>query len=152
MANAFISRIIVVVMARKVMILILGCFVAAAGLFFVLSATAFPKLAEVSIFLSPKYSVADLGETGMIFVRSLSAVLGGLMIGWGITIMYFAYHFTRKARLFLLIAIITWFTTDSIGSLLNDLHYNVILNAVFLIFGLTVLFLSKTEEQLEEKV
>ncbi len=68
-------------MARKVMILILGCFVAATGLFFVLSATAFPTLAEISIFLSPKYSVADLGETRMIFVRSLSAVLGGLMIG-----------------------------------------------------------------------
>ncbi len=66
--------------------------------------------------------------------------------------MYFAYHFTRKARLFLSIAIVAWFTTDSIGSLLNDLHYNVILNAVFLIFGLLVLFLSKTEEQSEEKI
>ncbi len=134
------------------MIMILGCFVAAAGLFFVLSATVFPVLAEVSILLSPKYTVADLGETGMIFVRSLSAVLGGLMIGWEITIMYFSFHFTKKARLFLLIAIVTWFTTDSIGSLLNDLHYNVILNAVFLIFDLLALFLTKTDDQLEENV
>ncbi len=52
-------------MTRKVMIMVLGCFVAAAGLFFVLSATVFPALAEVSVFLSQTISVADLGGTGM---------------------------------------------------------------------------------------
>ena len=35
---------------------------------------------------------------------------------------------------------------------MNDLHYNVILNAGFLIFGLLALFLTKTDDQLEENV
>jgi len=62
------------------------------------------------------------------------------MIGWGITILYIADNYTRNAQRYLTIALLAWFVTDSIGSLMNSLEYNIILNLGFLIPGLIILY------------
>jgi hypothetical protein len=62
------------------------------------------------------------------------------MIGWGITILYIADNYTCNAQRYLTIALLALFVTDSIGSLMNSLEYNIILNLGFLIPGLIILY------------
>ncbi|MCE0722614.1 MULTISPECIES: hypothetical protein [Legionella] len=70
--------------------------------------------------------------------RTLSAVLGGVMIGWGWMMFYLVHPsvFNQFIRNALLSGIIVWFLTDSIGSYVSDLPMNIVLNIIFLIIFL----------------
>lgn len=66
--------------------------------------------------------------------RPLNAVLGGVMIGWGV-MMYGLLNpeiFCDGIRIVLLRGLLAWFVTDSIGSLAAEIPGNVILNLAFL--------------------
>jgi hypothetical protein len=110
------------------------------GLFFVLSATLFPELSKAIFLFSPEYDSSDVNEAGMDLVKALSAIFGAVIIGWGITIYYISDNFTPDSRKILTIALSLWFVLDSLGSLLNNLEYNVILNLSFLCAGLVALY------------
>lgn len=69
-----------------------------------------------------------------VFSRPLNAVLGGVMIGWGV-MMYGLLNpkiFSDGIRIVLLRGLLAWFVTDSIGSFAADIPGNVILNLAFL--------------------
>ncbi len=75
--------------------------------------------------------------------RPLNAVLGGVMIGWGVT-MYGLLNpkiFSDGIRIVLLRGLLAWFVTDSIGSLAAEIPGNVVLNIAFLVMFLPPLLL-----------
>lgn len=110
------------------------------GIFFVLSATLIPELSDLIFLFSPEHESSDVNEAGMDLIKALSAIFGGVLIGWGITILHISNNFTPESRKYLTYAIVLWFITDSFGSLLNNLEYNIILNACFLCLGMFALY------------
>ena len=73
----------------------------------------------------------------------LSAILGGILVGFGTMIWAVAEHVLRKdfvlGKRLILIPLICWFITDSLGSVLTGAWFNAVLNAG--IFGLFALAL-----------
>ena len=66
--------------------------------------------------------------------RSLNAVIGGVMIGWGV-MMYGLLNpkiFCDGIRIVLLRGLLAWFAIDSIGSFAADIPGNILLNIAFL--------------------
>lgn len=68
---------------------------------------------------------------------SVNAILGGIMVGWGM-LMYFvaagpvaAGNITLTRQM--LISVIAWFGVDSTGSYLSQLPGNILLNMLFLV-------------------
>jgi len=131
---------------RNVLLHRLGWLIAAMGSCYVLVATLFPSLSGAIFLFSPDHSAADVGQAGMDMILALSAVFGATMIGWGITIVYLADHFSRGARRFLTLGVLAWYVTDSAGSLWNHLGHNAILNTVFLLLALTALFARELDD------
>ena len=68
--------------------------------------------------------------------RLLSAIGGGIMVGWGILLWALAGEGMRIAPAFskrvILLSIWTWFCVDSLGSVLAGAPFNLIGNLVFL--------------------
>ena len=71
---------------------------------------------------------------------TINAVLGGVMIGWAALMYFLVKGPVAKGNIevakFILIALIIWFTFDSIGSILAGLPGNVLLNVLFLVLFL----------------
>ena len=128
-------------MTRNTLLYWFGWVVILVGSWFVLTATVLSSQATNILSFSADYSAeSEINDAGWDLLRALSAIFGGAMIGWGITILYIAENYTRNAQKYLTIALLAWFITDSIGSLMNSLEYNVILNLGFLIPGLIILY------------
>ncbi|MFB0544615.1 MAG: hypothetical protein ACETVN_02780 [Asgard group archaeon] len=128
-------------MPRNTLLYWFGWVVILVGSWFVLTATVLSSQATNILSFSADYSAeSEINDAGWDLLRALSAIFGGAMIGWGITILYIAENYTRNAQKYLTIALLAWFITDSIGSLMNSLEYNVILNLGFLIPGLIILY------------
>ena len=72
--------------------------------------------------------------------RLLLSIAGGVMIGWGVTILYVAgpvaAHDPALARRIILISMLCWFVPDSLGSIAAGGWVNVIGNC-----GLLAMFL-----------
>ncbi|MBX2801223.1 MAG: hypothetical protein KTR31_26335 [Myxococcales bacterium] len=68
--------------------------------------------------------------------RQLSAVLGGVMVGWGVTLLALTFGPLQAAPRATLRAMLTglgaWFVVDSTGSMISGLPGNVLLNVGFL--------------------
>jgi len=73
----------------------------------------------------------------------LNAILGGVLVGFGAMIWMVAEHVLRKdftlGRKLILIPLICWFITDSLGSVLAGAWFNAVLNTG--IFGPFILAL-----------
>jgi hypothetical protein len=68
--------------------------------------------------------------------RAVNAVLGGVMVGWGLLMFFLADERLMRAapvvpRL-LMISLLAWFAVDSLGSWAADLPGNIVLNLLFL--------------------
>ncbi|WP_051279596.1 hypothetical protein [Hellea balneolensis] len=80
----------------------------------------------------------------------LNAILGGILVGFGAMIWVVSQHVLRKnialGRRLILIPLICWFITDSLGSVLTGAWFNAVLNAG--IFGsfLIALYAGKVAE------
>jgi len=78
---------------------------------------------------------AQTGEASE--MRFLSAVSGGIMVGWGICLWMLATAGLREApqlsRRIILLSIGTWFVLDSAGSLVAGVPLNVAGNVLFLL-------------------
>ncbi len=72
--------------------------------------------------------------------RLLSAITGGLMMGWGLMIYQVASKlYLREPKLagsIILTSLLTWFVTDSIGSVVAGAPANALINVVFLVIFL----------------
>ena len=128
-------------MTRNILLYWFGWLVILVGSWFVLTGTLLTSQAKNILSFSADYSAeSEINDAGWDLIQGLSAIFGGVMIGWGITLLYIADNYTRNAQRYLNIALIAWFITDSIGSLMNSLEYNVIFNSAFLIVGLITLY------------
>lgn len=79
----------------------------------------------------------------------LNAILGGVLVGFGVMIWVVAEQVLRKdfalGRKLIFIPLIFWFLSDSLGSVLTGAWFNGVLNTgIFLSFG-AALFLGKRE-------
>jgi hypothetical protein len=72
--------------------------------------------------------------------RLLSAISGGLTMGWGVMIYLLATKlYPREPQLagsIILTSVVIWFVTDSIGSAFAGAPANVLINLVFLVIFL----------------
>ncbi len=80
----------------------------------------------------------------------LNAILGGVLVGFGVMIWVVAEQVLRKdfalGRKLIFIPLIFWFLSDSLGSVLTGAWFNGVLNTgIFLSFG-AALFLGKRED------
>lgn len=68
-------------------------------------------------------------------VRWLCAILGGVMIGWGVIVLKLIATVPDRAvvRSIVLAGVGTWFVVDSAGSLAAGVPLNVLSNLVFLL-------------------
>lgn len=75
---------------------------------------------------------------------ALNAVLGGVMVGWGLTLYFLAdgplADNPRDISKVILVGLIAWFMVDSAGSFAANLPGNVVLNVMFLALFLPPLF------------
>jgi hypothetical protein len=83
--------------------------------------------------------------------RLLSAIGGGLTMGWGVMIYLVAAKLYRRepelARSIILASVVTWFLVDSIGSVVAGAPANVIINLVFLLMFVVPLYVTSRQNQ-----
>ena len=74
----------------------------------------------------------------------LNAILGGILVGFGVMIWVVAEHVLRKdfviGRRLIFTPLICWFITDSLGSVFAGAWFNAVLNAGILGSFLAALF------------
>lgn len=82
--------------------------------------------------------------------RFLSALTGGFLFGWGITIWFLQKWVFNKApnqvRKSVLIGLCSWFVLDSLGSTLSGNSSNVLFNVMVLLLAAGPLWFSLPEE------
>ena len=108
----------------------------------VIAMAAYPPTAGIARFLLdlviwPVDGVQAISGPEM---RLLSAVSGGVMVGWGILLWLVATRLYPKdpglARTLILASIGTWFLVDSLASIVAGASLNALLNVSFLVlFG-----------------
>ena len=76
--------------------------------------------------------------------RAVNAVLGGVMVGWGLLMMFLADKqwmiAIPKLPRVMFISLLAWFVVDCAGSWLAELPGNILLNVGFLALFLPPLF------------
>lgn len=100
------------------------------------------------IFLAPFDTAARIiNDDGTL----LSAILGGVMIGWGAMIWQVTQHVLPEnpglAKRLILPPLILWFITDSAASLVSAAPFNAVLNVAFFAMFLLPLFRIRTMPQ-----
>jgi hypothetical protein len=83
-------------------------------------------------------------------LRLLSAIGGGLAVGFGSAIWLVANHLVPRdpalARKIILVSLGAWFLVDSTGSIVSGGHWNVLGNVLFLLaFAIPALFLPRAQ-------
>lgn len=65
----------------------------------------------------------------------LNAIVGGLMIGWGVTLLMLLQDATTKSRIWkaLITGLVAWYLVDSTGSYFSGFYLNIVLNSLFFI-------------------
>ena len=105
----------------------------------VIAMAAYPPTAGIARFLLdlviwPVDGVEAISGPEM---RLLSAVSGGVMVGWGILLWLVATRLYPKdpglARTLILASIGTWFLADSLASIVAGVPLNALLNVSFLV-------------------
>jgi hypothetical protein len=105
----------------------------------VIAMAAYPPTAGIARFLLdlviwPVDGVQAISGPEM---RLLSAVSGGVMVGWGILLWLVATRLYPKdpglARTLILASIGTWFLADSLASIVAGVPLNALLNVSFLV-------------------
>lgn len=86
------------------------------------------------------WPIDGVGNTSAPEMRLLSAVSGGVMVGWGILLWQISTRLYAKdpelAKSLILTSIAAWFIVDSSASLLAGVPLNALLNTSFLVvFG-----------------
>ncbi len=119
------------------------------GLMMILGAKG-PFMPAVNGFLDFAHQPYDgqtavSGQAGFL----LNAILGGILIGFGTMIWMVSEHVFRSdqalGRKIILTALLCWFVTDGLGSVLAGAWFNAVINLVILIAFLIPLMMSAKE-------
>ena len=109
-----------------------------------------PFMPAVNAFLDFAHQPYDgqtavSGQAGFL----LNAILGGILIGFGTMIWMVAEHVFRGSpglgRKIILTALLAWFFTDSLGSVLAGAWFNAVINLAILVLFLIPLMMGKRE-------
>ncbi len=109
------------------------------GFGIVIALAAYPPTAEIARFLLDLVIWPIDGAQTMSGseLRLLSAVSGGVMVGWGVLLWLVATRLYPKepglAKSLILASIWTWFGVDSLASILAGVPLNALLNISFLV-------------------
>lgn len=135
----------------KITALVIGSF----GPIFLLGSTSFtnePAKLTLDLLSWPIDGKESFNEPT---TRFLSALTGGFLIGWGITVWFLSswvYDLApEQVRKTVLIGIISWFFTDSLGSILSYNYSNVLFNLFILVIAVGPLWLPAKKEKSYEK-
>lgn len=79
--------------------------------------------------------VTTFGSEAVAYIKLVTAVLGAVMFGWGVTLMFLALGPLRRGskdawRMFV-VSLAAWFLPDTAYSLLSGFWQNAVLNAGF---------------------
>ena len=100
------------------------------------------EFALLEMIFGPSDGAAELNRFGRLF----SAIVGGLTAGFGMCFIFLVAPLIARGdplgRRGAIIVILTWFVTDSVGSALSGVAFNVVLNAVLLALLLTPVLLA----------
>ena len=104
-----------------------------------------PLMSWVEAFLDLAHQPLDRGQqVEGDAARLLNAILGGVLIGFGVMIWLVADRVYRQdeglGRSLIVIPLISWFVFDGAGSVLAGAWFNLVLNTGFLIMFLAPLF------------
>ncbi len=99
---------------------------------------AHPDLNGILVFLADvmiwPYDGAQTGETSEF--RLLSAIAGGVMVGWGLMLWILSGRGMREApelsKTIILVSLWCWFIVDTTGSIIAQAYLNGLGNALFL--------------------
>ena len=112
---------------------------AVVGFGIVIAMAAYPPTAEIARFLLDLviWPIDGVQSVSGSEIRLLSAVSGGVMVGWGILLWLVATRLYPKepglAKTMILASIWTWFGVDSLASILAGVPLNALLNISFLV-------------------
>lgn len=101
----------------------------------VVQATRFPLLLAADVVFWPpgNWQAVVINPEAQL----LSAILGGVMIGWGVLYWMIADqllpHDPQMAKRLILVSLGIWFVMDSLGSLLSPAPLNAFFNLFFLV-------------------
>lgn len=112
------------------------------GFGLMMAAAAVPSLtAPTALLLDLVFFPVDSSPTmAEPVVRFLSAICGGVLVGWGVSIWLIVTRLLPRdpalARQLILVSVCSWFLVDSCGSILSGGHWNVVGNIGFLLIFL----------------
>lgn len=96
-----------------------------------------PLAGLVDAFLDLAHQPIDGGQQVVgDAARLLNAILGGVLVGFGVMIWLVSERVYRGdpslGRLLILIPLLCWFTTDSLGSILAGAWFNAVINVAII--------------------
>lgn len=97
-----------------------------------------PFMGLVNAFLDLAHQPIDGGQVvADDAARLLNAILGGILVGFGVMIWLVAERVLRTdpalGRGLILVPLLCWFTTDSLGSILAGAWFNAVINVAILV-------------------
>ncbi len=118
---------------------------------FGLSLALLPNLAQQGFSLMVYFSaqhVDTFGADAVAYIRLVTAVLGCVMVGWGVVLMYLALgplkRGSRDAWWMFVVSLTCWFIPDTTYSFISGFWQNAVLNMAFaLAFAIPLLGLKK---------
>ena len=106
------------------------------GLFLVMAPTLARQGFSLLIYASPE-GIEMFGEEPTRYISLAHAVIGGVMMGWGIAMFYVTkvllVRGSQTAWNLITLSVIGWFIPDTSYSLLSGYWQNALLNTVFLL-------------------
>ncbi len=88
------------------------------------------------IYLSSPHGTAIFGETAIAYIEFISAVLGAVMFGWSIALIYILFGAFRRKQMegwrTIAVSLVAWFIPDTAFSLWSGFSQNAVLNLLML--------------------
>ncbi len=132
-------------------LVIATCAILVFGLSMVLLPESTQKLFNY-IYLSSPHGSPPFGESATSYITFISAVLGAVMSGWSVALLYVLFGPFRRREIegwrTLTVSLVAWFIPDTAFSLWSGFWQNAVLNAI--IFVLFVIPLAATYEMFKE--
>jgi len=108
------------------------------GISMVLAPDIFQQFFSLVVYASAE-KIATFGESAVAYITLVHGILGAVMFGWSVALMYVIFGSFRRGYwdgwLTLTVSISAWFLPDTVFSIWSGFWQNAILNLVF-----TVLF------------
>jgi hypothetical protein len=78
-------------------------------------------------------------------------LFGALMVGWGITLLYFSQNYDYKALNYLYSALLAWFVLDFTTSILSRFYLNAIFSVLLLVLAFICIYTFDKAEKIKNK-